>query len=206
MIVFQQGGYPLLVEKRPFKHRIPGCNPAAVETTFANISARSQIILNEQPYGRAINIGSGPAIEVAVEFKPSLVKFGQESFTIDNNRRTEVRYSRSFNTMPLASVVAPNETASLPRLPTFIVLDIDERITYSEGELIIRYADISGQVSETRQIFRYFNDESRQGDQKYVIIFADITSVPLFASQAKSEKNSKLTNGATKIFSKTKIH
>jgi hypothetical protein len=183
VIIFQQGGHLLPIKKRSFGHRIPGCNHSAVESAFKDVSADSQIILNDKPYGHAVNIGSGPAIGVQVEFKPLLIKLGQEHFTIDGKRRSEPRYFSPFNTMPLASVMAPNETASLPRLPTFIVLDIDERITYAEGELIIRYGDISGEASKTRQLFRYFNESSVPKDRQYCMTFADIVSIPLFTGR-----------------------
>lgn len=178
IIVFEVGGEVLSIERRRFQHRIGGCNPDAVADKFRELPADGMVIDNNKDYGSIRNIGSGPALDVQVEFQPHWVRMGAETFSIDDKKRREWRYSYSFNQLPaVGQVVAAGAEAHLTRIPTFIFLDFEDRISEAEGTMVIRYRDVAGLTWTTRQVFRYFNsifDENRV----YSMTFSDISEIP----------------------------
>ena len=157
IVIFEPGGYGVPERRRPFRYRIPGCDPTAVEADFKGIAPDAQMSDCERPYGRARNVGLGPALDVQVRFRPRKLVLGSDSFTVDDAKLAESRFSAGYNTLPLSNrVMLPDAVAELPRLPTFICLDIEDRITEAHGELVIRYRGVAHQHLETVQEFSYW--------------------------------------------------
>ena len=157
IVIFEPGGYGISERRRTFRHRIPGCDTAAVEADFKSIARDAQVSDCERPYGRARNVGLGPALDVQVRFLPRKLVLGSDSYTVDETKLAESRFSAGYNTLPLSNrVMLPDAVAELPRLPTFICLDIEDRITEAHGELVIRYRGVAHQHLETVQEFSYW--------------------------------------------------
>ncbi|HUW17884.1 MAG TPA: hypothetical protein VMW16_01115 [Sedimentisphaerales bacterium] len=162
---FEGGGWRIPVEFIRAHKRIPGVNSDCVERVFADLpnDAESICIRNRKKqngsiefvtFGNLKNFGPGPALETHVVWIPHRIKMGADTFEIDSRKRSEPRYSRGLNSMPTEPQhILPGGKARLGRLPTFIYMDIEKKISEVEGIFEIECEDVFGQKHKVHQQF-----------------------------------------------------
>lgn len=167
-LMFEAGGHQFPVEIKNGGRRIPGVNPVYAEKVLAGLPEQSTSIdlasrqrkdggLDLGWYGRLKNFGAGPALESKVTWIPLEVWVGAERFEVTDAKRAEPLYSRELNTMPpVPTHIEPGVEAQLSRLPSFIVKDVDKKITRVEGYFELRCKDVFGIEYVSKQSFHLF--------------------------------------------------
>lgn len=169
-VQFEQGGYRYPVRFVKGGKRIPGINPAYAEACFPELDDEAESVqLVSARHGEPVgigqmkNFGSGPAFSVKVIWIPQRVVIKSEAFEIDDAKREEPLYSAALNTLPsFPSHLMPGDESGLTRLPTFIVKDVDRKLSRVDGVLKINALDTFGRWHETTQrfiIFPKYNEE-----------------------------------------------
>jgi hypothetical protein len=188
-LAFERGGHRMPIEFKAKGRSVPGINPAAVDSYFPNIplnaeSVRLRIRTKEDGssdlihYGHLKNYGLGPALNTYVTWKPSEIWVGSESFSIDEKKLSEPIYSKEFNCIPSSpSHILPTGESKLSRLPTFIVLDYEKKLTRVDGVLEIEYEDVFSQKHTTVQEFHLFTNYKDEQPSVHVT-FSDLVKLP----------------------------
>lgn len=105
-------------------------------------------------YGKLRNYGLGPAIHARIVWIPSEIRIGSERFEIDNKKLLESKYSRKSNTIPSSpGHILPNQEAQFFRLPTFIHLDYEKKVSEVRGVIEIECLDVFKQRHVIQQDF-----------------------------------------------------
>ena len=113
------------------------------------------------------NYGLGPAIHARIIWIPAKVWVGTESFQIDDTKLLELKYRRELNTIPASpGHILPNQEATFFRIPSFIQLDYERKITEVEGIIEIECLDIFRQKHVTRQ--RFYLHTGYKDDPPYI--------------------------------------
>jgi len=167
-LMFEPGGHRFLVEIGPGGRRIAGVNPTYAEKALAALPEQSPSVRLKRRvtdegrtapgwYGSLKNYGSGPALDVKVQWVASQVWVGSEMFEVTEAKQTEPLYSRPLNTMPpMPAHIEAGSRAQLSRLPAFIVKDVDQKITRVEGHFEIRCQDVFGTSYVSKQVYHLF--------------------------------------------------
>jgi hypothetical protein len=179
---FTPGGWPIAIEFIDSRLAIPGVEPSYVRSVLKDFPGRlSRIDLKEDKnarpfYGRLQNSGVGAALDIEITWVTDQVKVGRDSFTIDDNKRKEPLYDAPLNTMPtLPSLLAPGAVGELTRLPSFIVMDIERKISEASGKLEITCLDVSGRKYETKQEF-WLGTGYSENEPNVHVTFGDIVT------------------------------
>jgi hypothetical protein len=164
-LAFQGGGCRVPVRFVKAAYYVPGMNPAFAKRAFSHLPADAESVrIDSQRFakrkeefgriGHLRNFGLGPAIETRVIWLAQTVVIGDQTFEIDERKRSEPRYSIDFNSLPAnPEHIGPEGEAGLTRLPTFIEKDCEKHIKQVEGVLLIQCEDVFGNTHETTQSF-----------------------------------------------------
>lgn len=183
VLVVEPGGYFQSAKRSRFNYKIPGKNPDVVRREFGHLP-EDGLRIDSSPTGKVRNIGFGPAVEVEVEFRPRLIRIGDEEFKIDSEKLKEARYSPAWNTeVTMQHVIAPGGETEISGLPVFITLDFNDRISHAEGVVEIKYKDLTSRVLATTQEFSYSPGEM-EGRQVVRMTFGDILRIPYASHEA----------------------
>lgn len=181
-LTFEPGGWPIPVNISKVGLRIPGVEPSYVEKTFKGLPADVKTIQPKKNFGELPNAGIGPALDVWVQWIPEEIKIGRDSFQIDDKKLAEPAYSGPLNKVPASPrIIAPGQKSELTRLPSFIVMDVDQKIKEVSGYLKITCTDTSGRPYVTMQSFWLSTDYGDQQPSIHVT-FLDLRDIIPHAS------------------------
>jgi hypothetical protein len=195
-LAFEPGGWLVPVKFSETGLAIPGVDREYVRKVFKDLPTPVRTVqIRDEPdkplisYGRLLNAGSGPALTVQIHWIPDEVSIGRDRFRVDSEKLKEPVYGSDLNTMPVEPMmVSPGANSQLTRLPSFIVMDVEQKLTEVLGVLIISCIDISGETYEVRQRFRLATDYQNKEPGVYVT-FNDVES---FLSPEPGIRKSKL--------------
>lgn len=187
-IVFSSGGHRINVGFIKAGKAIPGVNPAYVAKIMPHLPDDAESVRIENMYGKLINFGCGPAIDIKVTWIPEWIRIGIERFDLDSRKLDEPIYSRVLNTIPSwESNLAPQGKTQVTRLPTFLEKDFEKKLTEGGGTIEINYQDVSQRNWCTRQSF-YFCTGYKENPPWVHIIFNDIVHIQNTALNQFEEK------------------
>lgn len=187
-LAFEPGGHRMPIEFKAMGKSVPGLNPAFVQKTFSDlpINAESVRLLKVKRedgsqnlilYGHLKNYGLGPALCTEIVWIPKSIWVGSEEFSIDEKKLLQPIYHKDLNTLPASpSHILPGEESKLSRLPTFIVLDVEKKLTRVDGVLEIAYEDVFNQKHKTMQEFHLFTNYNNEHPNVHVT-FSDLVKI-----------------------------
>ena len=161
-LMFERGGWQLIVGFVKAGPSIPGIEPSYAAKMFPSLSPDAESVRlarGEEPqfYGRLHNLGLGPAIEPRVVWIADEVQIGQETFAITDAKRKEPPYTAELNELPVVPrQLRTGDAAQLTRLPTFIEKDVEKKVSAVSGRLRITCTDLGGKGYSAEQEFRIF--------------------------------------------------
>lgn len=186
-LAFEPGGHRMPIEFTAGKG-VPGLNPAFVQKTFSDLPKNAESVRLSQIkredgsynlilYGHLKNYGLGPALCTEIVWIPKSIWIGSEEFFIDQKKLLQPIYHRDLNTLPASpSHILPGEESKLSRLPTFIVLDVEKKLTRVDGVLEIEYEDVFNQKHKTTQEFHLFTNYNNEPPNVHVT-FSDLVKI-----------------------------
>ncbi|MFC4686529.1 hypothetical protein ACFO4P_06220 [Epilithonimonas pallida] len=109
--------------------------------------------------GKLRNLGTGPAVDVRLQWIIEEIYIKGEKFKIDDTKRKEPQYSPENNQNPIReSHIFPNQETGYHLLPRFISHDFNRKIERADGHFIIHYQDTFNNKHQTFQKFHAFPD------------------------------------------------
>ena len=113
--------------------------------------------------GQLKNYGTGPALDIRIQWIVEEVYIKNEKFVIDELKRKERKYAPEFNINPImTSHLYPNQESGFHLIPYFISTDFEKKIERASGYLIISYSDTYQNKHETHQKFNVFTDYEKK--------------------------------------------